>query len=227
MKTIAQAIKKISLEKSIIPSQILYKKNKDNTYTLLDTVNKDIYSLHAGMLSRSEFNQGLLEETVNQGIFGDLHDLVKRIYQSKFVRPVDLFKKRNEKMDVQDFAGDVKEFLNMEYPNMQNEVDIFVNQNGKELYRIFRSELISNKKKFESDIGKSKGNGKGKSQDSKGIFINMPSRPAMAAKKVEVEHIEKDINVDDSFIGQDKMDELRDSKQPHKKKKEDLKKSDE
>ena len=65
---------------------------------------------------------------------------------------------------------------------MVGEIDVFVNSNGRDLYRKFRLKFITNREKIKKDFGKGgtggKGKNKGKSKDSKGIYINPPPRPA-------------------------------------------------
>lgn len=190
MKTLAQAVKKISLDKSLSPDQILFNKKSHNTYMILDTANRDTYILHAGMLAHCQFDQDVLTETFDQGIFGDVSKLIDEIYETKFGgrKLLDLFKSVNDKMDVNGFKNELKNLLSQKYPSMTNEIQVFVENNGKELFRKFRVKFVNDKGKLEGDLGQGKGKGgKGKSKDSKGIFLSMPPRPmAGGSKKVMV-----------------------------------------
>lgn len=212
MKILVQAIRKIALDKSIPLNQILYNKNKDNTFTLLDTSNRDLFKLNPnGIMSRCQFDQGILEETFREGIFGDVSKIIEELYEEKFGgrKLVNIFKNVNDKIDVNDFKNELKSMLKNKFPNMSGEIDVFVDNNGREFFRKFKLKFIQDKQKLEQDLGR--GNGKGKSKNSKGIFMNMPRRPTAQARKVIVHKSQKyeyDIKSDDLFIGHDKKEEL-------------------
>lgn len=178
MKKIAQAIRKISISQGIPIDSILYKRDK-NRYILVDTVNKEIYALQDDLLAKAQFDQENFTDVVESNLFGDVRQIVEEMFQSKFPKMLDLFSRKADKMDIGEFQEELKNLLKNKHNNMESEIEVFVDKNGRELFRKFRVKLIQNKKKLEESVGRGT-KGKGKSKDSKGIYLNMPSRPASA-----------------------------------------------
>ena len=179
MKKLAQAIRKISLAQGISPNSVLYKED-ENGYTLVDTVNKEIYALQDDLLAKAQFDMGTFTEVVDGNLFGDVGQIIEEMFKSKFPKMLDLFNRKADKMDIGEFQEELKQLLKNKHSGMEAEIESFVDQNGRELFRKFRIKLIKDKKKLEESVGRGTGKGgKGKSKDSKGIYLNMPNRPAV------------------------------------------------
>lgn len=215
MKTLTKAIKKISISQSVPVNKIFYRQNADHTYTLLDTAHKRIYRLCNNELSAMPFDEEVFSSTFDQGLFGDVDQLIEDLYEEKFGgrKLVNIFRSVNDKIDVDDFKNELSSMLSAKYPNMAGEIEVFVDNNGRDLFRKFKVKFIQDKGKLESDLG----NGKGKSKDSKGIFMNMPARPAGKSRKVMVtksQYKPEDFTADDLFLEQDRQDELNPMEKP-------------
>lgn len=166
MKAFAQAIKKISLENQITPDKILWGRI-DKEICFLDTVNKDIYSLANGLIKKCQYDENNAQNIISQ-TFGDPNVIAKEMFKRIFPDERTVIVKQHIKLNETEFIKDLKTMLSENYPGMEQEIDNYVNNNGKNIYRLVNSKIIAKKNKLPNG-------GKGKSQNSS-CFINMPQR---------------------------------------------------
>ena len=101
MRNTTQAIKRLSITNSISPDQIICICNKSNNgYYLLDSVHRDLYELNGNILSQSQLDPQVLEDTFSQGLFGETDSLIEELYGKKCGSVLDLFRNSNDKMSL-------------------------------------------------------------------------------------------------------------------------------
>lgn len=166
MKAFAQAIKKISLENGVSPSHIMWGRVGEEI-CFLDAVNGDLFSLASGILKKCQYDNVAAGEIMGQ-TFGSPNVVAKELFAQKFPTKRDLVIKQQSKIPDSIFYKDLKEMLSQKYPGMEQEIDAYISQYGKQVYRSFGSMVMTEQRTIPG--------GKGKSQNST-CFINMPPRP--------------------------------------------------
>lgn len=148
MLKITKAIKEISISKSIPTNQILYKKINDSKYYLLDCGNRDLYKFENNLVSLCLNNQSFDYGANNAN--PQYNNMVTDVFTSNLNPNTvanDFFNEtyggRNfsnlysEKANygIDQFTNVLKEWLLQKYPNMNEEISNFINQNVTAIYR--------------------------------------------------------------------------------------------
>lgn len=174
--SLANAAKKIVVENSLSFDDIRLYRDNSKEY-VLDLVNKRAYLVLDDNIVLSQVSQDYAfnNDTYN-AISSCVEEILDKIYTEKFPTLLDLFKKKNDKLDVKEFEEELKKSLAERFINATEIIDCFISDKGRDLFRKFRLKFMKDKSKTQENVGKSP-SGNGKSKDSKSIYIAPPPRP--------------------------------------------------
>lgn len=177
--SIAQAMKKIVVENSLSFDDVRLYRDDSKDY-VLDLINKRAYLVIDNNIILSQINNQdyAYDNSAYTAIESCVEDVINEIYTEKFPTLLDLFKKKNDKLELKDFEEELKKFLLNRFVDASEIIDCFITDKGRDLFRKFRLRFMKQKAKTQENVGNGNGgSGKGKSKDSKSIYISAPPRP--------------------------------------------------
>lgn len=173
---IAQAIKKVVIENSLSFDDVRPYRNNSKDY-ILDLVNKRAYLILDKNIVLSQINEDYaFNNSTYDAISSCVEEIIDKIYTEKFPSLLDLFKKKNDKLELKEFEEELRKALAERFINATEVIDCFISDKGRDMFRKFRLKFMKAKSKTQESVGK-KPSGKENSKDSKSIYITPPARP--------------------------------------------------